>query len=88
MHTGGRHIGFVVDSGCTYHIHPYEKVLINVRPCSESVSGIDGKPRPCVAIGDLPLTVRDSRNKLLDYMLTNVRCVPSMRDSLLSVGQL
>eukprot|EP00965_Chrysotila_dentata_P170932 5641531-Pleurochrysis_carterae.AAC.3 len=39
-------------------------------------------------MGGLPLTdVRDSQNWLLDYTLTGVRCVPSMRDSLLSVGQ-
>eukprot|EP00965_Chrysotila_dentata_P034756 1156730-Pleurochrysis_carterae.AAC.1 len=60
----GKHIGFVVDSGCTYHIHPNVHDLINIRSCSETVSGVDGKPRPCVALGDLPLTVRDSRNKL------------------------
>eukprot|EP00965_Chrysotila_dentata_P194036 6176112-Pleurochrysis_carterae.AAC.1 len=52
----GKHIGFVVDSGCTYHIHPELRDLINTRPGTETVSGVDGKPRPCVAIGDLPLT--------------------------------
>eukprot|EP00965_Chrysotila_dentata_P034158 1136962-Pleurochrysis_carterae.AAC.1 len=46
----GKHIGFVVDSGCTYHIHPHVQDLINLKPCSKSVSGVDGKPRPCVAI--------------------------------------
>eukprot|EP00965_Chrysotila_dentata_P089473 2953926-Pleurochrysis_carterae.AAC.1 len=62
--------------------------LTNVQPCAESVSGVDGKPRPCVAIGDLPLSVRDSQNRIVEFTLTDVRCVPSMRDSLLSVGQL
>eukprot|EP00965_Chrysotila_dentata_P035372 1176877-Pleurochrysis_carterae.AAC.1 len=62
--------------------------LVNIRPCSESVSGVDGKPRPCVAVGDLPLSVRDSQNRIVEFTLTDVRCVPSMRDSLLSVGQL
>eukprot|EP00965_Chrysotila_dentata_P127276 4208942-Pleurochrysis_carterae.AAC.1 len=88
LRTHGKHIGFVVDSGCTYHIHSDLRDLIHVRSCSETVSGVDGKPRPCVAVGDLPLTVRDSHNRLRDYTLTNVRCVPSMRDTLLSVGQL
>eukprot|EP00965_Chrysotila_dentata_P177698 5869820-Pleurochrysis_carterae.AAC.1 len=88
LRSHGKHIGFVVDSGCTFHIHPHLRDLINVQPCTESVSGVDGRPRPCVAVGDLPLTVRDSRNRLLNYTLTGVRCVPSMRDSLLSVSQL
>eukprot|EP00965_Chrysotila_dentata_P001455 47686-Pleurochrysis_carterae.AAC.1 len=66
----GKHIGFVVDSGCTFHIHPHLQDLINTRPCTESVSGVDGRPRPCVAVGDLPLTVRNSNNKLLKYTLT------------------
>eukprot|EP00965_Chrysotila_dentata_P134245 4439456-Pleurochrysis_carterae.AAC.1 len=88
LRTQGKHIGFVVGSGCTYHIHPDVHDLINVRSCSETVSGVNGKPLPCVALGDLPLTVRDSHNNLRTYTLTDVRCVPSMRDSLLSVGQL
>eukprot|EP00965_Chrysotila_dentata_P039396 1309822-Pleurochrysis_carterae.AAC.1 len=78
----GKHIGFVVDSGCTYHIHPHVDDLINLRPCTETVSGVDGKPRPCVAVGDLPLSVRDSHNRIVDFTLSDVRCVPSMRDSL------
>eukprot|EP00965_Chrysotila_dentata_P139622 4616330-Pleurochrysis_carterae.AAC.1 len=35
----GKHIGFVVDSGCTYHIHPDVHDLINICSCSETVSG-------------------------------------------------
>eukprot|EP00965_Chrysotila_dentata_P150329 4965520-Pleurochrysis_carterae.AAC.1 len=74
----GRHIGFVVDGGGTYHIHPHMQDLVNVRHCTESVSGVDGKPRPCVAVGDLPLSVRDSQNRIVEFTLTDVRCVPSM----------
>eukprot|EP00965_Chrysotila_dentata_P093569 3091835-Pleurochrysis_carterae.AAC.1 len=62
--------------------------LVNVRPCTETVSGVDWRPRPCVAVGDLPLSAQDSQNRIVDFTLTDVRCVPSMRDSLLSVGQL
>eukprot|EP00965_Chrysotila_dentata_P080224 2646966-Pleurochrysis_carterae.AAC.1 len=82
MRQQGKHIGFVVDSGCTYHIHPHVGDLVNLRPCTETVSGVDGKPRPCVAVGDLPLSVRDSHNRIVDFTLPDVRCVPSMRDSL------
>eukprot|EP00965_Chrysotila_dentata_P035452 1179394-Pleurochrysis_carterae.AAC.1 len=54
MPNSDRHVGFVVDSGCTYHIHPDVRDLINVRSCKESVSGVDAVPRPCTAIGDMP----------------------------------
>eukprot|EP00965_Chrysotila_dentata_P153772 5083419-Pleurochrysis_carterae.AAC.7 len=60
-----RHIGFVVDSGCTYHMHPNVRDLVNVRSCNDTVSGVDGKPHPCVAEGDIPLTARNAQSRQL-----------------------
>eukprot|EP00965_Chrysotila_dentata_P169014 5581531-Pleurochrysis_carterae.AAC.1 len=51
---GKRSVGFVVDSGCNWHIHPHMSDLVNVKTCHDLDAGIDGKPQRCVAIGDLP----------------------------------
>eukprot|EP00965_Chrysotila_dentata_P167486 5530846-Pleurochrysis_carterae.AAC.1 len=81
---GKRSIGFVVDSGCTWHIHPHMSDLVNVKTCHDQVAGINGKPQRCIAIGDLPVTaMNDSGNEV---SVKNVRCVPSFSDSLLSVS--
>eukprot|EP00965_Chrysotila_dentata_P222492 6193004-Pleurochrysis_carterae.AAC.5 len=85
---GERHIGFVVDSRYTYQIHPHIGNLITIRPCADTVSGVDGNLRPCVAGGDIPVQARDEHGRLHHFTRTGVRCVPSMRDPLLTVGQL
>eukprot|EP00965_Chrysotila_dentata_P043060 1429854-Pleurochrysis_carterae.AAC.1 len=36
----------------------------------------------------MPVTAKDVHGRLHSFLVTGVRCVPSMRDSLLSVGQL
>eukprot|EP00965_Chrysotila_dentata_P126118 4168548-Pleurochrysis_carterae.AAC.1 len=36
----------------------------------------------------MPVVAKDERGGLHNIVITGVRCVPSMRDSLLSVGQL
>eukprot|EP00965_Chrysotila_dentata_P257733 6212982-Pleurochrysis_carterae.AAC.8 len=63
---GGRHlrngqcsVDFVVDSGCTWPIHPHIPDLVNLRAYCDSAAGIDGRPQRCIAIGDLPLTAID-----------------------------
>eukprot|EP00965_Chrysotila_dentata_P178343 5890047-Pleurochrysis_carterae.AAC.1 len=83
-----KHIAFVIDSGCTHHIHPCMADLINAIPCGTSVRGVDGAPQRCVAIGDMCVTALDDKGTKVELTLTGVRCVPTMSDSLLSVGQL
>eukprot|EP00965_Chrysotila_dentata_P131322 4341406-Pleurochrysis_carterae.AAC.1 len=48
-----KHIAFVIDSGCTHHIHPCLSDLRNAIPCGTSVRGVDGTPQRCVAVGDM-----------------------------------
>eukprot|EP00965_Chrysotila_dentata_P052951 1756108-Pleurochrysis_carterae.AAC.1 len=43
--TGRKGITFVVDSGCTWHIHPHLQDLVDVRPIQEFISGVDGRPQ-------------------------------------------
>jgi transposase InsO family protein len=86
--TATRSTTFIVDSGCSWHIHPHAAHLINSRPCSDSISGIDGLPRRCTLMGDMPIVATDSEGKQQKITLLNVRCVPSLNDSLLSVSQL
>eukprot|EP00965_Chrysotila_dentata_P054078 1794633-Pleurochrysis_carterae.AAC.1 len=43
LDSGLSSICFVVDSGCTWHIHPHRDDLINIRPCTDRVTGIDGR---------------------------------------------
>eukprot|EP00965_Chrysotila_dentata_P130723 4322004-Pleurochrysis_carterae.AAC.1 len=47
---GGNHLGFVLDSGCTHHIHPRLADLTNVVSCRTSIRGVDGSPQRCVAV--------------------------------------
>eukprot|EP00965_Chrysotila_dentata_P031700 1057712-Pleurochrysis_carterae.AAC.1 len=54
----------------------------------EVISGVDGKPQRVSLIGDMPIDAVDSRGNIQRLTLCNVRCVPSSRDSLLSVSQL
>jgi len=51
------------------------------------MSGIDGKAKPCVCIGDLPLLVK-ANGKFVKILLRNVRCVPEFTETLISVDQL
>ena len=81
-------ISFFVDSGASYHIHHRLSDLVNVRPVSASVSGVDRKAHQCTHIGDLPLLVCARDKKVTRFTLRNVRCVPTFSDSLLSVRQL
>eukprot|EP00965_Chrysotila_dentata_P182333 6020778-Pleurochrysis_carterae.AAC.1 len=50
--------------------------------------GIDKKPRQCTVIGDLHLLAVDEHGSSRPVTLRDVRCAPSFRDTLLSVGQL
>ena len=81
-------IHFVVDSGATWHVHHDAQDLLNVRPCADIIEGIDRTDHRCTAIGDLPMICTDHRGKAFRLTIHNVRVVPSLNISLLSVGQL
>eukprot|EP00965_Chrysotila_dentata_P136442 4511888-Pleurochrysis_carterae.AAC.1 len=76
LRNGQRLISFVVDSGCTWHIHPHLSDLVNVRACHDLVAGIDGRPQRCTAIGDLPICAMNESGQLVHVTLRNVRCAP------------
>ena len=78
----------VIDSGASFHIHPFIHHLNNVRSCTYSVSGVDRKSHSCTRIGDLPITVRGGDGRAYNITIPNVRCIPTFKDSLISVQQL
>eukprot|EP00965_Chrysotila_dentata_P147127 4858236-Pleurochrysis_carterae.AAC.1 len=51
---GMRSVGFIVDSGCSWHVHPHAEDLVETRPCTEEISGVDGKAHRCTLVGDMP----------------------------------
>ena len=77
----------VIDSGCSWHCHPHAEDLINTRPCSDTMTGIDGKPQAVKCIGDLPALARDHLGTWRPILIRNVRCVPTFSDTLISVDQ-
>jgi hypothetical protein len=77
----------VIDSGCSWHCHPYAKDLINARRCNDTMTGIDGKPQKVTCIGDLPALTRDHLGVWRRVIIRNVRCVPTFSDTLISVDQ-
>ena len=79
---------FVIDSGASFHMHPHRADLINVRPCADSIVGIDRRSHACPHIGDLPLLARASDGGYIKVVLSNVRHAPTLHDTLLSVERL
>ena len=77
----------VVDSGCSWHCHPFEKDLINTRKCNDTMTGIDGQPQRVKCIGDLPALTRDHLGTWRRIFIRNVRCVPTFSDTLIAVDQ-
>eukprot|EP00965_Chrysotila_dentata_P016095 533349-Pleurochrysis_carterae.AAC.1 len=69
LRDGRLSIGFVADSGCTWHIHPHASDLVNVRKCEDHAVGIDGRPQRCTVIGDLPITASDKTGNSIDLTL-------------------
>ena len=78
----------VVDSGCTWHVHNVLEDLINVRACHDSVTDASGNSIDCPWIGDLPISVLDSRGREIRMLLRGVRYSSAFEDTLLSVDQL
>eukprot|EP00965_Chrysotila_dentata_P013141 433344-Pleurochrysis_carterae.AAC.3 len=61
--------------------------MSNVRPCSDEISGVNGKPHRCTLLGDMPIiAVKDRDGNVVRMVLKNVRCVPIFSESLLSVS--
>jgi hypothetical protein len=78
----------VIDSGCTWHIHGHAEDLVNLRPCLDSIGGIDDVAHPCTLIGDLPLYARSKGGRLYRLVLKDVRVAKGLPYSLISVKQL
>ena len=81
-------LALVMDSGCTWHVHPVREDLVNLRPCNDRVEGVDRKVHPCTCMGDLPIVAQDAAGVHRQLLLQNVRCVPTIPDSLISIDQL
>ncbi|KAL3913473.1 MAG: hypothetical protein SGPRY_007965 [Prymnesium sp.] len=77
-----------VDSGYVWHVVKDERLLINKRPCDDTMYGADGIECACIALGDLPIVATDSSGKRVYTLISNVRCVPDFICPLLSVRQL
>ena len=76
------------DSGCTGSMTPERSRLINVKPCSESFSAASGLVAKATCIGDMPIVMTASNGERVLLVLTNVRCVPAFKYTLLSVKQM
>ena len=60
---------FIMDSGCTFHCHPFASDLINTKPLRQHMVAADGSKHRVTCIGDLPLTCRGRDNKLRRIVL-------------------
>ena len=59
----------IVDSGASFHVHNHIEDLINVRPCSAKIIGIDHEPHEIKSIGDLPVKALDSLGLEYDLLI-------------------
>lgn len=80
-------LALVMDSGCTWHVHPIETDLVNIRRCRDTVEGIHRKVHVCSSMGDLPIGAQDADGTWRQLLVRNVRGAPTILDSLLSVDQ-
>ena len=78
----------VVDSGASFHVHNRVEDLINVKPCSAKIIGVDHEPHTLTSIGDMPIKALDSNGMEYQLLIKNVRHAPKFKDTLISVGQL
>ena len=78
----------IVDSGASFHMHPRRGDLVRVRPCADSIVGVDRTSHACPHVGDLPLLARDAQGRYVKVVIKDVRHVPTLKDTLLSVAQL
>lgn len=87
-HTSVPSLEMVVDSGCVWHVVKDASILINTRPCADTMYGADGIECECTLMGDLPVMALDSDGTLRKTVVRNVRCVPSFVCPMISVRQL
>ena len=52
-------LSLVIDSGCTWHVHPNRADLVNIRPCTDTMKGVDDVLHKCEGLGDLPIVAKD-----------------------------
>lgn len=71
-----------------WHVVKDESILINRRPCSDSMFGADGVECGCSCIGDLPVVALNREGERCSSLVRNVRCVPGFVCPMLSVRQL
>jgi len=83
-----RVLNLTIDSGASFHIVNNPNILINKRPSNETISGVDRCEHRCTHIGDLPITAQDEAGAAHRLTIYNVRCVPSITDSLFSILKL
>ena len=76
------------NSGCVWHVVKDESVLVNRRPCTDTMYGADGIVCECSCIGDMPILAPDRSGAMRKTTVRNVRCVPSFVCPMLSVRQL
>ena len=80
----------ITDSGASASSVTDCRWLTNTRPCSEIFGDANGHVTQATMIGDLPIITRTKgpESKNIDFTLTNVRCVPKFKYSLISVIQI
>ena len=78
----------VIDSGASFHVHHDSNDLINLRPCSNRIMGVDHQPHRCISLGDMPIRARGEDGFEYNLLIKNVRHAPTFKDSLISVNQL
>ena len=78
----------IVDSGASFHVHGTLEHLTNLRPCSDSITGIDQHAHQCPQKGDLDIIAMTKCGLPQRVTITNVRYCPACNDTLISVGQL
>ena len=78
----------IIDSGASFHVHHDSKDLVNLKPCSNRIMGIDHQPHDCVSLGDMPIRARGEDGYEYHLVIKNVRYAPTFKDSLISINQL
>ena len=81
------------DSGCSASLTDKCGRLINERACDEIFGQANGHVARATSIGDMPVVARarlpgSPKTTMVRFTLTNVRCVPAFKYTLLSVTQL
>ena len=79
--------GFMLDSGCTWHMSPFKEDFVDLRPQTVDITGIGGSTQG-TATGDIIVPTMTTRNKLTTIVLKNALYVPGLRHRLVSIAAL